>query len=536
MQQFLSQKFMNRTKSPVRILIKQWLLTCVLLWGMNADGLAVACPFCSATSQTLSEELASAEVAVIARLKEPADALAANNLDSFDPSDPNTGMATFSVIDVIRGGERHPGLDEIKVVYFGEGETEKVFLIHGIDAGLPTASGPGFDWTTPLPLSSRGVEYIKQIGSLPEKGSERLEFFMGFFEDEDPLLAQDAYDEFARAPYSEIIALAERMDRGRLMQWIVDPQVGPTHRRLYLTMLGVCGKPSDADKLEAMLEYNYEQIEPALSSMVAVMGLQGSAMGAPLVQDIAKADVRRRQQCLDALIAAYLKLKGPEGLPLIERRFLANPNAEYTHVYSTIMALRFHGEETDVLPREKLLAAMRMLLDNEEISDQVIPDLARWEDWSILDRLVSMFKESSEDAWIRQPVISYLLTAAEQPAEVGRKANAAIAELESLDPESVKRARSYMAFGMLARGSASDATDPNAPAADDSPAVVQTPKDAQSAESSNTEGEPAAEDSLPPTPSKFMLISAPLLAGLLLMCIFALLLRGADVRSHGDRS
>src|SRR5690606_10510978 len=116
---------------------------------------------------------------------------------------------------------------------------------------------------------------------------------------------------------------------------------------------------------------------------------------------------------------------------------------------STIMALRFHGEESFEIPKERLVQSLRLLLDNDEIADQVIPDLTRWEDWEIMDRLVEKFKASDEDGWIRQPVVSYLLTAAEQGGEIGDKANAAVEELEQIDPEGVKRARSYLSWGLI---------------------------------------------------------------------------------------
>jgi hypothetical protein len=37
-------------------------------------------------------------------------------------------------------------------------------------------------------------------------------------------------------------------------------------------------------------------------------------------------------------------------------------------------------------------------------------DLARWEDWSSMDRLVQLFKDSEDDDsnWVRVPVINYL--------------------------------------------------------------------------------------------------------------------------------
>jgi len=499
-----------------------------------------ACPFCSATSQTLSEELAAAEVAVIARLTQSAPVPDATASGSFSAADPDTGLATFEIVEVLRGAEKLSEVKEIRVVYFGEDDVDKLFLINGIDAGLPVADGKQVaDWTTPLPLTERGVEYVKTLDSLPEKGHERLAFFMQYLENEDPLLAQDAYDEFARAPYSEVIDLSDQMDREQLMAWIEAPQVGPTRRRLYLTMLGVCGQDDDVAKLETMLRYDFQQIKPALETLTSVMGLNGSSLGATVASELVRADVRRRQQCLDALIAAYLKLKGPDGLPLIEERFLANPDAEYTHVYATIMALRFHGEETDVLPRERLLKAMRLVLDNPDISDQVIPDLARWEDWSVLEPLVTKFKESQQDAWIRQPVIAYLLTAAEQPGDVGERATTALAEIEELDPQGVKRARSYMAFGMLGR-SATPAKEGTDQANESSANAIST--EADQADQVATLEPPKSVTKPDPTvgtvtvPSRFTLISAPLIACLMLMGLFALLLRGADVRSSVEGS
>lgn len=502
----------------------------LVLW-CAAEATAVACPFCSATSQTLSEELATAEVAVLVRLTEPAEPF--DPATSPDSVDPDAGTATFEVVEFIRGEKKFPELKQLKVVYFGENDPNQLFLINGIDAGIPPANSTQVaDWTTPLPLSKRGREYVKLLDTLPKKGAERLAFFQKYFEDEDPLLAQDAYDEFARAPYSEVIALGPQMDRGQLMEWINNSEVGPTRRRLYLTMLGVCGKPEDADQLETMLKYDFQQIQPALNTMVTVMGLQGSPLGAPIAAELVRADVRRQQQCLDALVAAYLKLKGPEGLPLINERFLANPDAEYTHVYATIMALRFHGEETDVLPKEQLLESMRLVLDNSEISDQVIPDLTRWEDWSILDRLNSMFEESEEDAWIRQPVISYMLTAAEQPGEVGERANAALEAMEDIDPKAVKRARNYQNFGMFARSFSE-----GAPTAGNN-------TDQANETTPTTKGNDSVSDRKPPRqrsplssariPSQFTIITTPLVACLFLMGLYALLLRSGDVRTPSE--
>jgi len=562
---------------------------------------ALACPFCSAVSQTLTQEIAGADVAVIARLiKLPPETDSNGDSAGLNLDDPDSGMAEFEVLETIRGEDIAGGApakgSTIQVVYFGSGASDskgqqKKFMISGI-------AGEKIDWTTPLPLTERGIGYIKALGSLPEKGAARLAFFLAYLEDEDPLLAQDAYDEFGRAPYEEVIAVGDQIDRPKLIGWIEDSQVGPTRRRLYLTMLGICGQAEDVVFLESLLQYDYQQMKPGLAATLAIMAQNGPAMGVSVLNEMVKADVRRKRQCLDALIAAYLKLKGPAGLPLIEERFLTNPAAEYTHVYAAVMALRFHGEETDSLPRERLLQTVRLLLDNTDIADQVIPDLARWEDWSVLEQLVTMFKDSEEGAWVRQPVISYLLVATEQPAEISERAKAALAELEALDPKGVKRARSYMAFGLLARAgakkkTAQKATETTTETVTEKETANDAPKDNTSvteevvvAEKTNTavlsakesattalvedkatttstndqeqttsaaadtqekvpaekpvETTPVADalsESAPPAgPSRMVIIGGPLIAGLVLFGVFALLLRGADVRSSSPES
>lgn len=533
--------------------VKPILITGLVLLGATCPMTVQACPFCSAVSQTLSQEIEAADIAVVAKLITlPAEA----DLDSGDPvgldlDDPDSGTAEFEVIEVLRGDDLPEGAPAvgatIKVVYFGGNEDKDRFLINGI-------AGKRVDWTTPMPLTERGIDYIKALGNLPEKGADRLAFFLNHLEDEDPLLAQDAYDEFGRAPYEEVIAVGDRMDRQQLIEWIEDSRVGPTRRRLYLTMLGICGQPEDVAILESLINYDYQQLKPGIAATMAVMGQTGPVIGVPILNEMIRADVRRKQQCLDALIAAYLKLKGPAGLPLIEEQFLKNPAAEYTHVYAAVMALRFHGEETDSLPRARLLQSMRLLLDNADIADQVIPDLARWDDWTVLDRLVTMFKESEADAWVRQPVISYLLAATDQPEDVGQRADAALADLEELDPEGVKRARSYMAFGLLSKvgkkkkPSAQSAEAQSAETqsteiqsaenkSDDTITAAQSKDDQSNEQAKSAETLDASVDaSAPPGPSRVMIIGGPLVAGIFLFGVFALLLRGADVRSSSSDS
>jgi hypothetical protein len=413
-------------------------IACVVAAIGLVTGRVAACPFCNPEQPTLTEDTKGADAVVLAKLLKEAPAPA-------DATDPNSGMAKFKVVEVLRGQDVLKDAQEIEVVFFGDNNREQTYLVNGIGKDKT-------DWTTPLPLSPTAVKYVKQLPTVAAAGADRLAFFQDYLEHEDPLLAQDAYDEFARAPYADVQGLGPRMQHDRIVKWIVDPEVSPSRRRLYLTMLGICGSKADVPMLESMIASDILTIKPVAEQMAWTAMNMGGPIGLPVWIEAVQQEERRKKLGLDALVACYLILRGPDGLDLVENRFLKNPKAEYTHIYSTIMALRFHGDEnTKILPKERLLSAMRLLLENPEFSDQVILDLSRWEDWSVLDKLVEMFKKSDEKGYVRQPVVSYLTVASEQKGDVGVRAKTAMEELERLDPETVKTARSLIAFGALGR-------------------------------------------------------------------------------------
>jgi hypothetical protein len=428
------------------------LMAAALLCGVAVP--VFACPFCTVESRTLSEEINSADAVVLAKLVKEAPPLDMQAGDGAPiAANPDAGRATFQVIEAVRGQDRIAPGREIEVVYFGPIEKDKVFMITG--NGSET-----LDWMTPLPLSATGAKYVRKLPSVPAAGAERLAFFQEYLENADPLLAQDAYDEFARAPYVMLEQLGRRMDHDKLVGWITSSEVNPSRRRLYLTMLGVCGDKRDLPMLEEMIKSDVGQKKPIVDETVACgLALRGP-LSLPVLSETVSLDERRKKLGLDAIVACYLTLRGGDGLDLIDERFLENRNVEYAYVYSTIMALRFHGESTNVLPKPRLLQSMRLLLDNPDFADQVIPDLARWDDWSIIDRLVAMFKAGDDKSYIRPPVVTYLTVASEQPGDVGKRAAAALAELEQVDPEAIKKARSMMAFGFLARARAATPTAP----------------------------------------------------------------------------
>ncbi|MGY8770145.1 MAG: hypothetical protein ACKVH8_17145 [Pirellulales bacterium] len=370
-------------------------LTTLLLFAMLCSTSlqsAMACPFCAAVSQTFTEEIESMDVVVIAKLVELPK----------QPKDPALGgvKAKFEIVTTIKGKE-HLGKNKfIESLYYGEGRLDRQFLLMATDP-------PQLMWSTPTLLSIRAIDYIHKALKQPKQGAERLAFFQQFLEDKDEMLARDAYDEFAKAPYDSVVALKPKMNHDQLVTWIENPELPANRRRLYLTMLGVCGDNSDLEFLEGFL----------------------------------RSTDRKSKAGLDALIGCYLTLARSDGMTLIEELFLKNKEAEYADTYAAIMAIRFHGTETDVIPRKRLLAGLHHMLDRPSLADLIIVDLARWEDWSVADKLVDLFKNADEDSsWVRVPVIRYLM-ACPKP-----EAKKYLIELEKVDPDAMKRAQTFFPF------------------------------------------------------------------------------------------
>jgi hypothetical protein len=360
-----------------------------------------ACPFCSAQSQTFSEEMETMDAVVIARLVAPP-----TPVDAANPTDA-VSKAKFEVVENLKGADLAPPKSKVEALYYGDAEVGRQFLIMGVVEGKEDAKS-AVVWSTPIATTPRSREYLAKLAKLPKSGAERLVFFQSHLEDKEEILARDAYDEFAKAPYEEVKKLKSKMNHDQLVKWIKDSEIPASRRRLYLTMLGVCGTEQDI----------------------------------PMLAEMLKSDTKQNKSGLDALIACYLTLKGPEGVALVEDLYLKNKKAEYADTYAAIMALRFHGTESDVVPVKRIVEALRHMLDRPELADLVIPDLARWEDWESLDRLVALFKNADEkSSWVRTPVVNFVRACPLPEAKEKLK------ELEKIDPAAVKRANTFFPFG-----------------------------------------------------------------------------------------
>ena len=366
--------------------LKTRVLVGVLVLGtLMAGPIASACPFCSAVSQTLRQEMDAVVVATA--------------LQSDLTRNADTGQIKMRIETVLKGGELVEAGQEVTAVYFGDVAKGRRFMLSGVDPR-------DMQWSC-LPLTPKSEKYLEKITQLADKEpSERLLFYYEYLQDEDSMLSRDAYDEFASTPYDEIKKIESALDHDTLVTWIQDPKMSPDRKRMYLTLLGICGDQEDLPMLESML----------------------------------KSTQKSSRSGLDALIACYLTFAGEQGLPVIDELFLENRKASYADTYAAIMAVRFHGSEGGVIARSALVQSLHHILDRPDLADLVIPDLARWKDWSQIDRIKQLFLAAdAENNWVRVPAVNYL-RACPKP-----EAAEAIKELEKVDPDSVRRANTFFA-------------------------------------------------------------------------------------------
>ena len=150
---------------------------------------------------------------------------------------------------------------------------------------------------------------------------------------------------------------------------------------------------------------------------------------------------------LDGLISGYLVLAGEKGLDAIDKSKLQNKKAAFSETYAAAQALRFmwtYGNGR--ISQDRLRQSMRGLLDRPELADLVIADLARWEDWSVMDRLMKSYgKEDYSHPPVKRAIVRYMLVAAKANDQPAEQAKANLAKLRQQDPALVKSAeRSFL--------------------------------------------------------------------------------------------
>ena len=377
-----------------------------------------ACPFCSAPSMTMAEQLAQADAAVLVKW-----------IGGTPAKLSDAGSTEFEVVEVVNqqaAGKYQKG-SKLSLIRYRSGKAGDLFLLLGT-VGVGTV-----EWGSPLEVTQAGYDYMKNSPKPDLPATKRLSYFLKHLENPDHMIGDDAFGEFANASYADVVQLKKEMPREKLRAWLSTNTVSPGRIGLYGMMLGLCGNDDDAQFMERKITETTEEFR---------LGIEG-------------------------VMGGYLLLKGEQGLALLDEKKLRDTKAPFSETYAAMQALRFMWQYGDNrIEPDRLRQSMRILLERPELADLVIADLARMKDWSVQDRLIELYEVDAYNIpSIKRAIVRFTLAAAkdtgikkvdagatgpssvappakELPAHVIR-AQKCLEDLEKRDPKTVHEAKRF---------------------------------------------------------------------------------------------
>ena len=411
---------------------------CVLGWSRSAE----ACPFCSAPSLTMTEQVAQNDIVILVQWVDatrPATRPRQSDPELGDVSlraGSGTGAGelaktVFEIVDVHKGSasEFKKG-QQLTLPSYRAAKKGDLFLLLGL-------KGATIEWNTPLEFSEAAWNYVSGSPAPDQPTTERLRYFLEYLEFPDQQVANDAYGEFANAPYEDIKPLADEFPRERLRKWVSSSDTPVTRLGLYGLLLGLSGKEEDARLMEQKITEPTDEFR---------LGIDGIMSGYLLLTGEPGLDV------IDSTKLASKHQLDADGRPILDKN--GQPlSVPFSETYAAMQALRFMWQYGDGrISEDRLRQSMRTLLDRPELADLVIADLARWKDWSVQEKLMGLYGQEGYDIpSIKRAIVRYLLACTkdrpeESTVEAPKHAAQAeqyLAELRKTDPKIVRDAERF---------------------------------------------------------------------------------------------
>jgi hypothetical protein len=151
-------------------------------------------------------------------------------------------------------------------------------------------------------------------------------------------------------------------------------------------------------------------------------------------------------------MAGYVLLLGDDGISLLEDK-LAQNTKQFSDTYAAMQTLRFMWQYAhERVSKDRLRHAMRMLIERPEFADLAIKDLARWEDWDVMPKLLEVYDSPSHgSSQTKRAVALFMITLSRKKVPEGDEALAKhvaeakthLDDLRARDPKIVKDAEKY---------------------------------------------------------------------------------------------
>lgn len=326
-----------------------------------------ACSLCGNRSvkDTLTREMERADLVLYGRLANPKLATRPGAL-------PGSGTTEFHFDRVLKGDL--PGKDMLVLDRYLPVIDEKdpprylMFCRRGKDRIDPYDGRPV--------RSKEALEYLRVALEKHRQGKvAALLHHAAFLDHPDPVLAEDAYLEFARAKDDEVGEAARQLPPRRFRKLIEDPRTPAERLGLFAFLLAGSGDLNQAEFLK----------------------------------DHAARRDARTLQALDGFLCGYMTLRPMEGWALAET-MLADRKENFAARYAVLRAIRFHYNWKPKENRPAMLRALAGLLRDPEYADLAVEDLRKWQVWDLTPQVLDLFGRPEHDAPItRRTIVRYAL-------------------------------------------------------------------------------------------------------------------------------
>ena len=201
-------------------------------------------------------------------------------------------------------------------------------------------------------------------------------FVLPYLENPEPLVAEIAYGELARAPYSALRSLKGHLDVPALRRWTADPRLAK-RQSLYTLLLGIGGETTDAARIEQWLDAAWK------------------------AKDATN---------LGPMLAASLELGGPSRMAWIDTKYMGDRERTIQELRAVLVALSVQGSANETISRERVIESYRVFIKvHQSLAGFVAQDLASWNYWDAGPDYITLLRsDSPQHPASRYAMLSYL--------------------------------------------------------------------------------------------------------------------------------
>jgi hypothetical protein len=370
----------------------RWIVVVVAL-AIVADRPARACTFCGglASRQTLRQHFQRATYIAYGQLANP----------RFDPNG-GRGSTELRVGRVLKSD---PAIGNRELVLLPRylpviGNTPPDYLVFCVlaDGKLDPLHG--------VPASAAVVEYVLGAAKLDEKNvAVRLGYAFKFLDAADPIVAGDAFLEFARASDVELVKARAALDPAKLRHLMTAASTAPEKLGVFAMLLGLSGGRADAELLAGFLRQPLsDRVRENLGGFLAGLTILDPAAGWSAIEGV-----------------------------------LDDPRKPFDQRLAAIGTVRFFQATREAEAKPHVLRCYRGLLAGGDLADLAVDDLRRWGWWDLTAEVLKYFERPSHSApVVRRAIVRYALQCP------GDEAKQFVAGVRRTDPQLVARVEDFL--------------------------------------------------------------------------------------------